>query len=223
LRHDDAEFARLAAQVAEVKQANAQKQRVAQASAASSGGGRYTFTGVTTVGGGKISVVSGTVRLPEDERALNEQIVQLNREGNALVKDYKALSEEAKNTASADAKLKTDADAAAKLEEIKAKQLSLQQVTAQLYDLQRQRGRTPTAPQVALGNGEAETTITSATGTMTFRAMPSPTAANAPTGEAVGHGAPESSISVGGGTMTFRPAPSPAPANGSTGDTTGRQ
>jgi len=193
LRHDDAEFARLAAQVAEVKQANAQKLRVAQSQPIITGSS--TYTGEVAIGGRKLTVV-GSVMLPDDEQALKDRIAQLNREGNALVQDYKALAEGAKNAPFGEAKLKADADAAAKMEEIWAKQRLVDQAKTQLAELQRQRGR---APATLGGNG-----------TVTLSARPSMEEVNVSAGDPAANGPRPSSITVGGGTLTFRPAPSPS-------------
>jgi outer membrane protein len=61
-------------------------------------------------------------KLRADEQKAQEEVEKMNKEGNALVEDYKGLSEQSNNPAlTADAKAKSQADAQKKLEEIQRK------------------------------------------------------------------------------------------------------
>ncbi len=79
-------------------------------------------------------------KLRGDEQKAQEEIEKLNNEGNALVEDYKAALEKAKNPAlSSDAKGKAEADAQAKLEEIQKKQNQVQNFRSQTQRTFQQR------------------------------------------------------------------------------------
>jgi outer membrane protein len=61
-------------------------------------------------------------KLRADEQKAQEEVEKMNKEGNALVEDYKSLTEQSNNPAlTADAKGKSQADAQRKLEEIQRK------------------------------------------------------------------------------------------------------
>jgi outer membrane protein len=79
-------------------------------------------------------------KLKGDEQKAREQIEQLNSEGNALVEEYKATVEKAKNPAlSNDAKTKAEAEAQGKLEEIQKKQNQVQSFQQQTQRAFQQR------------------------------------------------------------------------------------
>lgn len=67
-------------------------------------------------------------KLRADEQKAQVELERLNKEGNALVEQYKELVEKANNNplASADAKAKAEQDAQAKLEEIEKKKQEIQ-------------------------------------------------------------------------------------------------
>lgn len=67
-------------------------------------------------------------KLRGDEQKAQVELERLNKEGNALVEQYKELVEKANNNplASADAKAKAEQDAQAKLEEIEKKKQEIQ-------------------------------------------------------------------------------------------------
>lgn len=67
-------------------------------------------------------------KLRADEQKAQVELERLNKEGNALVEQYKELVEKAQNNplASADAKAKAEQDAQAKLEEIEKKKQEIQ-------------------------------------------------------------------------------------------------
>lgn len=103
LRADDAEFKRLEENIVQLKQANAERLRLAQA------------------------------REAQQAQSKNAQadIERLNREGNALVEQFKALSTKARDLSlSQEERAATETAAKAKLEEIKAKQREVQAVIA---------------------------------------------------------------------------------------------
>src|SRR6266487_2005267 len=61
-------------------------------------------------------------KLRVDEQKAQEAVEAMNKEGNALVEDYKGLTEQSNNPAlTADAKAKSQNDAQKKLEEIQRK------------------------------------------------------------------------------------------------------
>lgn len=79
-------------------------------------------------------------KLKGDEQKAREQIEQLNKEGNALVEEYKASVEKAKNPAlSNDAKGKAEEEAKAKLEDIQKKQNQVQSFQQQTQRAFQQR------------------------------------------------------------------------------------
>jgi outer membrane protein len=71
--------------------------------------------------------VEQNVKLQADEQKAHEEVEKMNKDGNAVVEEYKALNEQLNNPAlSADAKAKTQAEAQKKLEAINKKQQELQ-------------------------------------------------------------------------------------------------
>jgi len=72
-----------------------------------------------------------------------EEVDKMNKEGNALVEEYKSLSEKSNNPAlTADAKEKAQADAQKKFEEIQRKQQEIQQFIGQTRQSLAQRFQT---------------------------------------------------------------------------------
>jgi outer membrane protein len=66
-------------------------------------------------------------KFESDQKKAQEEIDKMNKEGNTIVEEYKALAEQAGNAAlSADAKTKAQAEAQKKLEAIQAKQREIQ-------------------------------------------------------------------------------------------------
>lgn len=83
------------------------------------------------------------VKLRGDEQKAQEQIEELNQEGNVLVEEYKASVEKAKNPAlSSDAKTKAESEAQSKLEEIQKKQNQVQSFRNQTQRAFQQRIKT---------------------------------------------------------------------------------
>lgn len=83
------------------------------------------------------------VKLRGDEQKAQEQIDELNKEGNTLVEEYKASVEKAKNPAlSSDAKTKAESEAQSKLEEIQKKQNQVQSFRNQTQRAFQQRIKT---------------------------------------------------------------------------------
>jgi outer membrane protein len=67
--------------------------------------------------------VDQNAKLQADDQRANEEVDKMNKEGNALVEEFKALKEQSENPAlTADAKSKAAADAQKKLETIKQKE-----------------------------------------------------------------------------------------------------
>jgi len=71
--------------------------------------------------------VEQNAKIQADDQKAQEEVDKLNKEGNALVEEYKGLNEQANNPAlSAEAKSKAQMDAQAKLEQIQNKQREIQ-------------------------------------------------------------------------------------------------
>jgi outer membrane protein len=71
--------------------------------------------------------VEQNAKIQADDQKAQEEVEKLNKEGNVLVEEYKALAEQANNPAlSADAKTKAQGDAQKKLETIQGKQREIQ-------------------------------------------------------------------------------------------------
>lgn len=82
-------------------------------------------------------------KLKSDEQKAQDEIERLNKEGNALVEDYKASLEKAKLPALSDAaKSKAETEAQAKLEDIQKKQNQVQNFRAQTQRTFQQRIKT---------------------------------------------------------------------------------
>lgn len=104
LRYDDLELKQLEQRVAEVKKANEERTRVTQARTQDI---RQQFYD----------------RIRADDARAQQEVERMNREGNILVNDYKALVAKSTDAAqSTEARAKADAAAKAKLETIKLKQ-----------------------------------------------------------------------------------------------------
>jgi outer membrane protein len=79
-------------------------------------------------------------KLRTDEQKAQEQLQQLNTEGNALVKEFQELQEQIKNPAlSADAKTKAEKETQAKAEDIQRKQNEVRGFTENTQRALRQR------------------------------------------------------------------------------------
>src|SRR3569832_554379 len=66
-------------------------------------------------------------KIQADDQKAQEEVEKMNKEGNALVEEYKTLNEKASNPAlSTDAKSKAQDDAQKKLEQIQIKQREVQ-------------------------------------------------------------------------------------------------
>jgi outer membrane protein len=84
-----------------------------------------------------------TNRLRVDQQKAQEQIEELNRQGNELVEGYKELVEQSRNTAlSDDARSRAEADAQRRMEQIQLKQAEVQQFQANAERSLRQRQQT---------------------------------------------------------------------------------
>jgi outer membrane protein len=71
--------------------------------------------------------VEQNAKIQADDQKAQEEVERMNKEGNAMVEEYKALAEQANNPAlSADAKSKAQGDAQKKLEAIQNKQREIQ-------------------------------------------------------------------------------------------------
>lgn len=82
-------------------------------------------------------------KIQADDQKATEEVDKMNKEGNALVEEYKSLSEKSNNPAlTADAKVKAQADAQQKLEEIQRKQQEIQQFIGQTRQSLAQRFQT---------------------------------------------------------------------------------
>jgi outer membrane protein len=82
-------------------------------------------------------------KIQSDDQKAQEEVDKMNKEGNALVDEYKALAEQANNPAiSADAKSKAQGDAQKKLQAIERKQQEVQQFVGQTQQSLRQRLQT---------------------------------------------------------------------------------
>ncbi len=112
LRRDDAELKQLEQRVEEIKQTKASDARLAQARAA----GRRQ----------QLEAWLGARNL-----AANQEADRLNREGNKLVEEYKAIAEQAKKAElTPEGRAQFEAAAKVKLEEIRAKQAAVQALIA---------------------------------------------------------------------------------------------
>jgi hypothetical protein len=110
LRHDDAEFQRLALRIAEVKKTRAESARLAQVS--------------------RRKQLEEWIR--EQDRLAQAEVDRMNREGNAMVGEFKRFSAQAKDSAlPADARSRADAAAKAKYQELQAKQRQVQEYIAE--------------------------------------------------------------------------------------------
>lgn len=108
LRQDDVEFKQLAQRVESAKQANLERTRQAQIQAASR---RQTLERV----------------IRDEDRLAQVEVDRLNKEGNALVLEYKALSARAKDGAvTGETRAEAEAAAKAKMAQIWAKQREVQ-------------------------------------------------------------------------------------------------
>jgi outer membrane protein len=82
-------------------------------------------------------------KIQADDQKATEEVDKMNKEGNALVEEYKSLSEKSNNPAlTADAKEKAQADAQKKFEEIQRKQQEIQQFIGQTRQSLAQRFQT---------------------------------------------------------------------------------
>lgn len=82
-------------------------------------------------------------KIQADDQKATEEVDKMNKEGNALVEEYKSLSEKSNNPAlTADAKAKAQADAQKKFEEIQRKQQEIQQFIGQTRQSLNQRFQT---------------------------------------------------------------------------------
>jgi outer membrane protein len=71
--------------------------------------------------------VDQNAKIQADDAKANEEVEKMNKEGNALVEEYKSLADQAGNpTITAEAKAKTQADAQKKYQAIEAKQREVQ-------------------------------------------------------------------------------------------------
>ncbi len=71
--------------------------------------------------------VEQNAKIQSDDQKAQEEVEKMNKEGNALVEEYKSLTEQSNNPAlSADGKAKAQAAAQAKLEGIQEKQRAVQ-------------------------------------------------------------------------------------------------
>jgi len=81
--------------------------------------------------------------LQADAEKAREQAAQLQKEGNALVEEFKELDEQSKNpTATAEAKAKAQADAQKKYDEIQQKRTELNSFAQNAQSTLRQRSQT---------------------------------------------------------------------------------
>lgn len=114
LRHDDAEFQQLALRIAEVKKTRAESARLAQASRLQD----------------RRKQLEEWIR--EQDRLAQAEVDRMNREGNAMVGEFKRFSAQAKDSAlPADARSQADAAAKAKYQELQAKQREVQEYIAE--------------------------------------------------------------------------------------------
>lgn len=82
-------------------------------------------------------------KIQADDQKATEEVDKMNKEGNALVEEYKSLSEKSNNPAlTADAKEKAQQDAQKKFEEIQRKQQEIQQFIGQTRQSLAQRFQT---------------------------------------------------------------------------------
>jgi outer membrane protein len=81
-----------------------------------------------------------TAKIQSDDAKATEDVEKMNKDGNALVEEYKALLEQANNPAlTVDAKTKAQGDAQKKLEAINKKQDEIQQFIGQTRQILQQR------------------------------------------------------------------------------------
>lgn len=108
LRRDDVELRQLEQRVVDIKAANVEKMRRANASALN-----------------RRKELEDEIR--EKDRLTQVEVDRMNREGNKLVEEYKALSSRAKDgTITAEERAQAEAGSKAKLDEIRAKQREVQ-------------------------------------------------------------------------------------------------
>lgn len=82
-------------------------------------------------------------KIQGDDQKATEEVDKMNKEGNALVEEYKALNEQSNNPAlTADAKTKAQGEAQKKLESIQRKQQEIQSFIAQTRQSLNQRFQT---------------------------------------------------------------------------------
>ncbi len=87
--------------------------------------------------------VEQNAKIQADDQKATEEVDKMNKEGNALVEEYKALSEAANNPAlTTDAKTAKQADAQKKLEAIQRKQQEIQQFIGNTRQILNQRFQT---------------------------------------------------------------------------------
>jgi outer membrane protein len=87
--------------------------------------------------------VEQNAKIQADDAKATEEVDKMNKEGNALVEEYKAISEQANNPAlTADAKAKAQGDAQRKLDAIQKKQQEIQQFIGNTRQILNQRFQT---------------------------------------------------------------------------------
>jgi outer membrane protein len=87
--------------------------------------------------------VEQNAKIQSDDQKATEEVDKMNKEGNALVEEYKALSEAANNPAlTNDAKVAKQQDAQKKLEAIQRKQQEIQQFIGNTRQILNQRFQT---------------------------------------------------------------------------------
>jgi outer membrane protein len=87
--------------------------------------------------------VEQNAKIQADDQKATEEVDKMNKEGNALVEEYKSLSEKSNNPAlTADAKEKAQGEAQKKFEEIQRKQQEIQQFIGQTRQSLAQRFQT---------------------------------------------------------------------------------
>jgi outer membrane protein len=87
--------------------------------------------------------VEQNAKIQADDAKATEEVDKMNKEGNALVEEYKALNEQSNNPAlTADAKAKAQNDAQKKLEGIQKKQQEIQQFIGNTRQILQQRFQT---------------------------------------------------------------------------------
>ncbi|MCX6953862.1 MAG: sigma-70 family RNA polymerase sigma factor [Verrucomicrobia bacterium] len=143
LRRDDAQLQQLAQRVAEIKRTNQEKARLAQARTQDR---RKAFED----------------KLRADDQKAQEEIDRMNREANQLVKEFKALSEQAKDPAlTPEARANAEAAAQASLATIKRRRDEIRvfsenvqrSLTQRLQAFRSLMGDDPNSPPPALQTG----------------------------------------------------------------------